>query len=166
MIKNATMRLLAELLKDSKKSDRELAKVLGVSQPTVTRMRRKLVEEGLIRGFTVDPDLQKLGFEILAISCVKLKVTDEMVEKSKEWMNSHPNIIFAAAAEGMGKTGVIISLHKNYADYAGFVSENRPYWGEFMEDYDTMLVSLKGLVVKPLALSYLAKLMEKPEVQH
>ena len=37
------MNLLLEFLKDSKRSDRELAKVLGVSQPTVTRMRQRLV---------------------------------------------------------------------------------------------------------------------------
>ncbi|MDH5391251.1 MAG: helix-turn-helix domain-containing protein, partial [Candidatus Bathyarchaeota archaeon] len=38
--------LLLELLKDSKRSDREIAKVLGVSQPTVSRMRWRLEEEG------------------------------------------------------------------------------------------------------------------------
>jgi DNA-binding Lrp family transcriptional regulator len=50
------MSLLLELLKDSKRSDRELAKVLGVSQPTVSRMRSRLVKEGVIRDFTVVPD--------------------------------------------------------------------------------------------------------------
>jgi DNA-binding Lrp family transcriptional regulator len=34
--------LLYELMKNSRKSDRDLAKILDVSQPTVTRMRRKL----------------------------------------------------------------------------------------------------------------------------
>jgi len=157
------MRLLAELLKDSKKSDRALAKVLQVSQPTVSRVRSKLVKEGLLREFTVVPDLQKIGFEIMAISCVKLKLPEETVERGREWMNRYPNIIFAAAAEGFGKTGVMISLHKNYADYARFVAENRQHWQEYMEDYDTMLVSLGGLVVKPLSFSYLAKTMEKSE---
>ena len=42
-MKKRMMSLLLELLKDSKRSDRELAKVLGVSQPTVTRMRQRLV---------------------------------------------------------------------------------------------------------------------------
>lgn len=162
-MKKIMMRLLSELLKDSKKSDREIAKILGVSQPTVSRLRSTLVKEGFIQEFTVIPALEKIGFEILAISCVKLKVTEEMVERGKEWMNRYPNIIFAAAAQGFGKTGVMISLHKNYADYAKFIAENRQHWGEFMEDYDTMLVSLRGLVVKPLSLSYLAKSMETSE---
>jgi len=46
--------LLLELLKDSKRSDRELARVLGVSQPTVSRMRSRLVKEGMIRSSSVN----------------------------------------------------------------------------------------------------------------
>jgi len=43
MVRERMLRLLLELLKDSKRSDRELAKVLGVSQPTVSRTRSRLV---------------------------------------------------------------------------------------------------------------------------
>ena len=63
-------RLLRELLKNSKRSDRELAKVLGVSQPTITRIRHKLEQEGVIRDYTIIPDFKKLGFEIMAIEFV------------------------------------------------------------------------------------------------
>jgi len=159
-MKKKEMRLLAELLKDSKKSDREIAKILGVSQPTVSRIRNRIVADGLVRAFTIVPDFAKIGFEILAISCVKKKITEESVKKSEKWMMRYPNIIFAAAAEGMGKNGVMISLHKNYAEYSRFVTENMQYWGDELEDYASMLVSLGGLVVKPLSLTYLAELVK------
>ncbi len=68
MKKELTKKLLSELLKDSKRSDRELAKVLSVSQPTVTRRRNSLVKEGTIQEFTIIPDFAKLGFEIMAFS--------------------------------------------------------------------------------------------------
>jgi len=55
MRKKLMRKLLSELLKDSKRSDRELAKALGVSQPTVTRNRSRLVKDGVIREFTVIP---------------------------------------------------------------------------------------------------------------
>jgi len=57
-MKEKMRRLVSELLKDSKRSDRELAQILKVSQPTVTRMRQTLVKEGIIREFTVILDLQ------------------------------------------------------------------------------------------------------------
>jgi len=157
-MKNTMEKLLLELLKDSKRSDRTIAKNLGVSQPTITRMRKRLVDEGMIREFTVIPDFVKMGYEIMAISCVKTKgaVTD-LDKETVEWMMKFPNIIFVANAEGMGKNGVMISLHKNYTEYSRFVREQLLHWGKDVQDYGTMLISLKGIIAKPLSLSYLAE---------
>jgi len=161
-MKKIMFSLLLELLKGSKRSDRELAKVLGVSQPTVTRMRNRLVTEGIIKEFTVIPDFAKIGYEIMAISCIKTrKVLPDILEKGVQWTNKHSNIIFAARAEGMGKDAVAISLHKNYPDYSNFVTESLRYWGDDIVDYDTMLISLKGTIAKPLSLKYLAEREEK-----
>ena len=55
-LKRIELRLVAELMKNSRKSDRELAKILGISQPTVTRIRNKLEREGVIREYTAIPD--------------------------------------------------------------------------------------------------------------
>jgi len=54
-------KVLLELLKDSKKSDREIAKDLGVSQPTISRMRSRLVKEGVIKEFHCNTRLRKDG---------------------------------------------------------------------------------------------------------
>jgi DNA-binding Lrp family transcriptional regulator len=152
------MSLLSELLKDSKRSDRELAKILGVSQPTITRMRHRLVKEGMIREFTVIPDFVKMGYEIMAISCVKTKTPiTELSERGEERWKKFPNVILAAASEGMRKNGVIISLHKSFTDYSKFVTDQLWYWKDEIIDHDAMLISLKDLVVKPLSLKYLAE---------
>jgi len=155
---NTKESFLLELLKDSKRSDRQIAETLGVSQPTITRIRKRLVEEGIIREFTIIPDLVKMGYEIMAISCVKLKeAVTELTEETVKWMMSFPNIIFAANAEGMGKNGVIISLHKNYTEYSKFVREQVMHWGKDIKDYDSVLICLKGVIAKPLSLRYLAE---------
>jgi Lrp/AsnC family transcriptional regulator for asnA, asnC and gidA len=82
------MNLLLELLKDSKRSDRKLARVLDVSQPTVNRMRSRLVKEGVMKEFTVIPDFVKVGYEIMAITCVKVKekMIMELEKKAEEYM--------------------------------------------------------------------------------
>ena len=98
--------LLLELLKDSKRSDRELAKVLDVSQPTVSRMRSRLLKEGAIKEFTVIPDFVKLGYEIMAITCVKVKEKTimKLEKKAEEYMKTQPSIIFAGGGgSGHGK---------------------------------------------------------------
>jgi DNA-binding Lrp family transcriptional regulator len=156
-MKKRMMSLLSELLKDSKRSDRELAKVLGVSQPTVTRMRQKLLKEGLIKEFTVIPDFVEMGYEIMAITCFKSKITEESIEKAVKSAMGKPNIIFASSGIGMGKNEVIISLHNNYTDFSKFLRNLKLESGGDLQDYDTMLISLKEKAVKPLSLKYLAE---------
>lgn len=162
-MKETMMKLLLELLKDSSRSDRKLAKVLGVSQATVSRMRSKLVSERIIREFTVIPDFVKIGYEIMAISFVKTKMAAEMREKAKEYVNKHPNIIFMTRAQGMGRNGLMISLHRDYAEYSDFLADLLVYWGDDIEERDDILISLKQSPVRPFSLSYLAKLEEKPK---
>jgi len=158
--KKKMMSLLLEYLKHSKRSDREIAKTLGVSQPTVTRRRQRLVKEGWIKDFTVIPDFVKMGYEIMAIIFFKLKVTKASVEKAIKVAKARPNIIFASSGQGMGKNGVIISLHKSYTDYSNFLSDLKLDGGDDLRDHDTMLISLEEKAVKPLSLKYLGEQKE------
>jgi DNA-binding Lrp family transcriptional regulator len=159
-MKKKMLNLLLELLKDSKRSDREIAKILGVSQPTITRTRQRLVKEGAIKGFTVIPDFVKLGYEIMAIIFFKLKVAKASIEKATKMTRARPNIIFASEAEGMGKNGVIISLHKSYTDYSKFLSDLRSEGGDDLQDFDAVLISLEERILKPLSLKYLGEQKE------
>jgi len=156
-MKQRMMRLLLEYLKDSKRSDREIAEVLGVSQPTITRTRQRLVKEGAIQEFTVIPDFVEMGYEIMAVSCFKLRGTDESMEKAKKVTTAKPNIIFASSGQGMRKDAVMISLHRNYTDFSKFLRDLRLEGGADLRDYDTMLISLKEEAFKPLSLKYLAE---------
>ncbi len=162
-MKKTMKKLLFELLKDSSRSDRKLAKVLGVSQATVSRMRHKLVKDGLIQHFTICPDLAKMGYEIMAISTVKTKMGPQILEKAKKWMNKYPNIIFAARCEDKGANRLMISIHKNYTDFSNFLSENLQYWGDIIEHTNTILISLKGTIAKPFSFRYLAQQEESQE---
>jgi len=159
-MKDRAMKLFFELLKDSKRSDRELAKVLGTSQPTVTRMRNKLARDGLIQQFSIIPDFRRMGFEIMAISSLKTKISPKLIEKARQLTMSRPNIIFAAIAEDVGKNAVLISMHKNYLDYSDFRRRLLQESGDCIESYDSLLVSLEGAIIKPFSLKYLADLNE------
>lgn len=156
-MKEIMRKLLLELLKDSKRSDRELAKILDVSQATVSRMRHRLVAEGMIKEFTIIPDFFKMGYTIMAISFVKTRLGAEMGKRAREYVSEHSNIIFMSRAEGMGRNGLMISLHRDYAEYTDFLSDLLTYWGGDIEQRDEVLVSLKGPFVRPFSLSHLAK---------
>ena len=48
-MKDVELKLISELMKNSRRSDRELAKTLGVSQPTVSRTLKRLETEGTLK---------------------------------------------------------------------------------------------------------------------
>ena len=158
MRKNLPGQLLRELLKNSKRSDRQLAKVLGVSQPTITRTRPKLEQEGIIQEYTIIPDFRKMGFEILAITFVKMRpdlLTPEIMEEAKKYGEKWPNVILVSSGEGLGMTGVIVSFHKNYTEYHHRLNLLRVDWKEFSEDIRSFIVSLGEEAYKRLSLTYL-----------
>jgi DNA-binding Lrp family transcriptional regulator len=163
--KSKLNKLLLEYLKDSNRSDRQIAKVLGVSQPTVSRMRNRLLEEGLVRHFSAIPDFAKMGYDIMVFSFVKFNMDQvrEIEDKTEDWAQSHPEIIFSSRSEGMGMDAITVSVHKNYTEYMNFLMEHKNRC-KFMSKATHILVDLRGgAVAKPLSFKYLAEKEEKTE---
>ncbi len=158
MRKELPEKLLRELLKNSKRSDRELAKTLKVSQPTITRTRHKLEQNGLIRDYTIIPNFRKMGFEILGLTFVKMRpgiLTPETMEQARKYATKFPNAIFASTGEGLGMTGVIMSFHKNYTDYHKKLNLLRVDWKDFTEDIQSFVISIEEAEFKRFSLTYL-----------
>lgn len=162
--KNIDYKIISELLKNSKVSDRELGKKLGVSQPTISR-RRAFLERELFDGYTIVPRWDKLGYEILAVNFVKIKqeiATQREYETSRErgakWLMSQPNIIMTAASRGMGMDAFNISIHKSYSEYDEWFRNFRSTWGDLADEFQSVLVNLRGKeVIKPLHFKYVSE---------
>ncbi len=119
-------KLLYELIKNSRRSDRDLAKVLGFSQPTVTRTRRKLEEDKYVLQYTAVPDFTKLGFELAAFTFTQLLPEEKSKPGSPyKWLEKDPRVIFAAEGNGLGQNSIIVTMHKNYTDYSDFIADLR-----------------------------------------
>ena len=163
MMKKRMLKLLFELMKNAKRSDREIAKIIGVSQPTITRMRQRL-EKTAIVDYTVIPDWTELGFEIMAMTFVKAKGLPETTEKAKKWAMNNPNVVFAAGGEGMGMDYSIMSFHSNYSDYSRFIDNLKTEWSENLQDLQSFLMTTgEERTVKPLSLKYLEKAWEETD---
>jgi len=118
-------KLLYELIKNSRRSDRDLAKVLGFSQPTVTRTRRKLEDEKYVLQYTALPDFTKLGFELAAFTFTQwLSEGKADTETPYKWLEKDPRVVFVAEGNGLdGKNSIIVTMHKNYTDYSEFIAD-------------------------------------------
>jgi len=158
MRKELSEQLLRELLKNSKRSDRELAKVLKVSQPTITRTRQKLEKNGMIEDYTIIPNFKKMGFEIFALTFVKMRPDirlPEVMAEVRKYATKFPNVIFASSGEGLGMTGVVISFHKNYTEYHNQLHLLRMDWKHFTEDVQGFIVPIGEREYKGFSLKYL-----------
>lgn len=163
-LKPLDYKLLFELMKDSRRSDRTLAKVLNSSQPTVTRRRAKL-EKDFLDGYTAIPKWEKLGYTILAITFVKSKQALGLRDRYKaahkrgiEWLMKQSCIIMSGGCRGMGMDGFLISVHKDYSDFDKFMFDQKREMGDLVEDTQTAIVNLSGdTILKPLHLKYLAE---------
>ena len=155
---NLPQKLLQELLSNSKRSDRELAKLLKVSQPTITRTRHKLEKSGMIREYTITPDFKKMGFELLAVTFLKMKPEIRLAEiskKSKAYAEQYPTDVFVGRGEGFGMDSVVISFHKSFTDYTRTWNQKRLDWQDYIDDIKSFLVSCETGVIKKFSLTSL-----------
>jgi DNA-binding Lrp family transcriptional regulator len=66
------MKILSILQDDSRKSFVELAEELGLSETAVRNRVSRLIEKGVIKRFTIQLDLDKIGKPISSIVCVRI----------------------------------------------------------------------------------------------
>jgi len=172
-MKDVELRLISELMKNSRKSDRELAKAIGVSQPTVTRTRSRLEKEGIIKEYTMIPDFRKLGFEILAVTFSRLskelssKEFDELRRYSREIENKNPEaLLIAMNGMGLGFNRVFISFHRNYSSYMKVINLIKTIPNVDASHVESFVISLidethyQSLTLSVIA-NYLLKLKEE-----
>lgn len=156
--KEEKLKFLFALIKGARRSDRELARTLGTSQPTITRKRTKLEREGFIKEYTVIPDLEKMGYEIIAFTFLAFReAKPELIEKAREWTSKWPCIIFGSDGEGLGMNSIMISVHKNYASFSRLISKLRHHWQPNLQDIQNFILSVNRpeLIVKPFSFRYL-----------
>jgi DNA-binding Lrp family transcriptional regulator len=172
-MKDVELRLISELMKNSRRSDRDLARAIGTSQPTVTRIRIRLEKEGYIREYTMIPDFSKLGFEIAAVTFLRFvkelsnEESHELRRYSREIEKKNPEaILMAMNGMGLGYNRVFISFHKNYASYLKAIGQVKAIPNVDPSHVESFMVSLvdephfQSLTLSAIA-NYLLKTKEE-----
>ncbi len=161
-ISDMDYKILCELLMNSRVSDRQLARRLGIPLPTLTR-RRSNVEKKFIESHTIIPKWEEIGYEIVVFTFIKAEknvrkpgVFDATLRKVKDWFSKEPNVIFAATGEGLGLDGVVISFHKCYSDYVAFKRRHDAELSSFSSGSQSFIVDINPrIVLKSFHLKYL-----------
>jgi Lrp/AsnC family transcriptional regulator for asnA, asnC and gidA len=107
------LRILEALRVDSRRPYLELAKELGVSDATIHLRVKKMIEEGVIKGFTILIDHEKLGYGMTAFIEVQVRpgTADETVSKlssidgvlEAHEIHGHCDILLKVKAKGLAE---------------------------------------------------------------
>lgn len=163
-MKEIELKLISELMKNSRRSDRDLAKALEVSQPTVTRVRTKLEKEGYIKEYTMIPDFRKIGYEITSIAFARLKegISPEEIDKTRklakelEKKSAFESIVIARGI-GCNSDMTIVSFHEDYASYTRFIEMLKTFPNVDTTNIESFMISLNQDHYRPLTFTTLAK---------
>lgn len=147
-MKELERKLIAELIRNSRRSDRELAKAVGCSQPTVSRMIKRLEKEGYIKEYTMIPEFHRLGYEIMALTFIQnekksgMEELEDLRTKGRELeKNSAASALFIMNGIGRDSNRVILSLHESYSSFADFVRLMKQLAAYNVHYVDSFLIS-------------------------
>ena len=85
------VRLLDALVADARISIAELARLVGLSPPSVSERVKRLEEAGVIRGYTVTVDPGALGLPITAV--LRIRPIPGQLQKVVEVLQSLPEVV-------------------------------------------------------------------------
>jgi DNA-binding Lrp family transcriptional regulator len=161
-LKDSERRLVTELMRNSRRSDRQLSKALHVSLATVSRMIKKLEKEGVIQEYTMIPDFRKLGYTLVAATFAKLRQTKDTkrIAEAKEIAAGYDGgfgVVMIELGVGLGHDGMLLSYHENYASYLKFLDKFRRDFPE-TEKLDAFIMNLDDKIrYLPLTLKQISQ---------
>jgi len=118
MVLNETdARILHVLLEDARFSSRQIAKKVGVSVGTVLSRIKKMEEDGLVKGYSVIIDHERLGYQLTVVMEVTVS-KGRLVEMENE-IARIPNVCAVYDVTGL-TDAVIIAKFKSREDLGKF----------------------------------------------
>jgi DNA-binding Lrp family transcriptional regulator len=169
LMKDLELRVIIELMKDCHRSDRELARAVGVSQPTISRTRKKLEKQGMIKEYTIIPDYAQLGFALMSITFTKMKgplskeILDDLKKRARNTMSEHPSaLILGNTGMGCNADYVAVAFHRDYGEYSEFMRDIRGFPNVNIDETRSFIIDLSEKdQMQPLSFSHLAGYLAK-----
>lgn len=105
MVDELDKQIIEQLVKDGRKSSKELAKILHVDSSTIRRRVHRLIQDGVIYIVAL-PVFDKAGFPVQAI--VGLNVDTMEIENNLKIINEIPECMFVSVTTGRFNIMIIL----------------------------------------------------------
>jgi DNA-binding Lrp family transcriptional regulator len=114
------VKILKALLEDARYSSRQIAKNVGVSVGTVLSRIKKMEDDGLIKGYSVILDHEKLGYQLTVVTEITV-AKGKLVETEQE-LAKIPNVTGVYDVTGL-TDAIIIAKFKSREDLGAFTKK-------------------------------------------
>jgi DNA-binding Lrp family transcriptional regulator len=114
------IKILKGLIEDARVSSRQIAKNVGVSVGTVLSRIKKMEDEGLIKGYSVILDHEKLGFQLTVVT--EITVSKGKLVDTENEIAKIPNVCGVYDVTG-STDAIIVAKFKNREDLSSFTKK-------------------------------------------
>jgi DNA-binding Lrp family transcriptional regulator len=114
------VKILKGLLEDARFSSRQIAKNVGVSVGTVLSRIKKMEDDGLIKGYSVILDHEKLGYQLTVVTEITVS-KGRLVEMENE-IAKIPNVCGVYDVTG-STDAIIVAKFRSREDLGGFTKK-------------------------------------------
>lgn len=118
MLDDIDRKILEELTKNGRQSMRELANKLGVSAGTVAKHVKKLERSGIITGYTVVINHEKLGYDLTAV--IELSISKGRLLEVERLVSAKKNVCAVYDVTGTSDA-IVVAKFKNRKELSDFI---------------------------------------------
>ena len=117
LLDETDVKILKALVADARVSSRQVSKQCNVSVGTVLSRIKRMEQEGIIKGYSVLPDQEKLGYELTIVS--EITVSKGRLLEMENEIARLSNVCSVYDVTGL-TDAIIIAKFKNRADLGRF----------------------------------------------
>lgn len=132
-------KILKAISQNARKNIVDIANENKISVDIVKYRLRKLKENNVINGFTIQLDLAKLGYEYYSIFFYTHNLSEDIEKKILDFAHTHTNILFVVKVIGNYDLQLEIEV-KEYAEIEKILKEFRQKFSQYIRDFEILRV--------------------------
>jgi DNA-binding Lrp family transcriptional regulator len=156
---NGVLKLLVE---DPQSTNSDIARKLKLTAQGVGKIKNQLYEKGIIKGYELHLDYEKLGISIHAIALIKILPSAFKRFKKQELDNiiRPNNAIRSYAIQETDVTHIIKYAFNNLTEYDTYFRNILSKFGNYIEVKDSFILSTEG-IIKSTSLGLFSEALDK-----
>ncbi len=132
-------KVIGAISQDSRKNIVDIAQEIEETVDIVKYRLKKLKENKVINGFTIQIDLEKLGYEYYSVFLNMHNLNESIINKVVSYAENHPNILFVV--EVIGNYDLQLELEvKNYLEFETILKDFRKKFSENIQNFEILRV--------------------------